>query len=161
MKSKDQILLEAEYDKVKAFKQFANREFNVLGHVKKTIEDEYENSSMGVPRELYMSILPEYLDHVKRNIELNPINVDFYYDHLSPQEIQQEYEGFVHMKLYDKAIKDTINEYGGIEKYKKNYSKELQEEIVDKAFKYLLDFYPEADETDFTGVVKDTLQYGF
>jgi hypothetical protein len=149
MKYKDQILLEAQYDKIQAFKQFANKELNVLDHVKKLTIDEYENSSMGVPRELYMSILPEYLDHVKRNIELNPINVDFYYDHLSSREIQQEYEGFLHQALYDKATKDTLENYGGYEKFKKNWSEDLTEELGSKAYDYLTTFYNEPDYNDF------------
>lgn len=149
--------------KLQAFKDFADKHINFDKYIKDIVENGYEITSMEVDKDLYMSFLPRYMEDIRHNANTFHNDLDWYYG-APTDRIQNEYEGMVHMNLYDNAINDIINEYGGYSKFKKDWQNmwnvdrdQLLGELADKAYSHLLSFYRNADETDFKGVFRDSV----
>lgn len=171
MKNKDTLFLEEAYDKVvdhklQAFKKFSYKHIHFEEYLKKIIEDAYEITSMDVDRDLYMSFFPLYIEDVKHTKNSFPEDMEWYYD-ASTQKIIDEYEGMVHIKLYDKAIEHIMDDYGGYQEFKKDWKRSspeeknaLSERLANKAYHYLLNFYGNVDERDFKGFFRDTTYPG-
>lgn len=168
MNNKDLQLLQEAAEKItnsklQAFKDFADKHINFEKYIKDIVEKGYEITSMEVDKDLYMSFFPTYMEDIRHNANTFHGDLDWYYE-APTDRIQNEYEGIVHMKLYDNAINDTIDEYGGYPKFKKDWQNmhykegdQLLDELADKAYSHLLSFYRNADETDFKGVFRDSV----
>lgn len=171
MKTKDTLFLEEAYGKVvnhklQSFKKFSDKYIHFEEYLKKIIEEAYEITSMDVNKDLYMSFFPLYIEDVRETKKSFPEDIEWYYN-ASTQNIIDEYEGMVHMKLYDKAIEHIMDDYGGYQEFKKDWKDSSPEEknalmnhLANKAYHYLLDFYGNADEGDFKAVFKDTTYPG-